>query len=102
MSSGKNFKNKGRLECRLFILAIISFFCPFTMVYFSIFSLLFLFSILGGNGLRYGVVRECEAISYQGYTDFFYELQTFANHLNPHALYHVLCTVHFFFFQIHK
>ena len=33
------------------------------------------------------------------YTDFFYEPQTFANRWNPHALYHVLATGLFFFFN---
>ncbi len=34
---GKKLKTSGRLECRLSGLVNISFLCPFTMVYFSMF-----------------------------------------------------------------
>jgi len=49
----------------------ISVFCPFTMVYLSIYCTLFLFSTLGGNVRWYGVVREYEAVSYQFTSTFF-------------------------------
>jgi len=50
---GKKLKTLGRLECRLSGLVNILFFCPFTMVYFSMFLCRCLFLTLGGNGYVY-------------------------------------------------
>ncbi len=52
-AEGKKLKTLGRLECRHSGLVNISFFCPFTMVYFSIFLCRCLSLTLGGNGRGY-------------------------------------------------